>query len=150
MDPILLEKLQHFCEYAERCEHDVVQKCYRLKIPRLEHAAYIAALRRNNFLNEARFIQHFVYSRSTYKKWGAAKIKAALAAKGIRGPAVQPYLDELEPEATQEQANAVAAKKWPGIKGELRERKLKLLRFLIGRGYDMGTAKKAVEQALRD
>jgi regulatory protein len=90
------EKLCHFCEYAERCKYDVSKKCYALKIPKSEVSAYIKQLERSNFLNEKRYVKIFIESHFTKKKWGAAKIRAALAySKGIKESQYKELLTEI-------------------------------------------------------
>ena len=80
------------------------------------------------------------------KKWGKTKIKAALTAKKIDATIIKAYLDDMNDDDYESQLAEVAAKKWTTIKGETtRERKTKLLRFLLGRGYEMNRALTAIK-----
>ncbi|MFN8309718.1 MAG: regulatory protein RecX [Chitinophagales bacterium] len=148
---LLFEKLQFYCEYQERSERDVRQKCRTLKIDKSDVDAYVEKLKAENFLNEKRFVSGFIYSKHTYKKWGAQKIKAGLAAKGISAAASKELLTELAEDEVLENAITAAQRKWKSIKGEtLRDRKNKLIRFLIGRGFERDVIKTTVEKVAAD
>ena len=137
LDKLLYEKLCHFCEYAERCKYDVSKKCYALKIPKEETAAYIDQLERSDFLNEDRYIKSFINSRFVQKKWGAAKIRAALASKGIKDSQYKSLLQEIDQEDYYATALKLAEKKTGTIRSKSpQDHRLKLMRFLLSKGFE--------------
>ena len=145
MDILVYDKLTTFCAYQERCVIDVRKKLQRLKIDSSEYAVYIDKLVSENFINEDRYTKYFVSSHQK-KKWGKTKIKAALTAKKIDPTIIKAYLDDMNDDDYESQLAEVATKKWTTIKGETtRERKTKLLRFLLGRGYEMNRALTAIK-----
>lgn len=138
LDKLLYEKLCHYCEYQERCRYDVVKKCVALKIPKNEMQPYIDQLERSGFLDEKRYVRGFVESKFNNKKWGAAKIRAALGAKGVKDTLYRPYLQELDQEEYYATALRLAEKKNPTIKAKSpQDHKQKLMRFLMSKGYEM-------------
>lgn len=146
LDKLLYEKLCHFCEYQERCRFDVVRKCIALKIAKGEMQPYIDQLERSGFLDEKRYVRSFVESKFNNKKWGAAKIRAALSAKGIKDTIYRPYLQELDQEEYYAAALKLAEKKNPTIKSKSpQDHRLKLMRFLIGKGYEMSIASRVLK-----
>jgi regulatory protein len=145
-DSAIYEKLTNFCAYQERCKTDVVDKLYKLKIEKDGFDDYIDKLQRENFLNEERYVKYFVSAHSK-KKWGKTKIKAALAGKKIDGGLVKKYLDEIEEEDYNEQIKELANKKWNSIKtGTTKEKKTKLIRFLLSKGFEMGRVMAVVRE----
>ncbi|MCH5716048.1 regulatory protein RecX [Niabella hibiscisoli] len=54
-----LQKLRHYCAYAERCHSDVVSKLYDLGVWKKEHDEIISTLIEENYLNEERFAKSF-------------------------------------------------------------------------------------------
>ena len=149
LDKLLYEKLCHFCEYQERSRYDVVKKCSILKIPKTEIQSYIDQLERSGFLDEKRYVKGFVDSRFNNKKWGAAKIRAALAAKGIKENIYRPYLQELDQEEYYAAALKLAEKKSPTIKAKSpQDYRLKLMRFLMGKGYESAIVSKVIKEIL--
>lgn len=146
MDKEIYEKLCSFCAYQERCAYDVQQKLYKLKIEKADFEKYLQQLQEDNFLNEERFAKSFV-SAHAKKKWGKAKIKSALYTKRISAAIIKKYLDDLDEGEYLEQIKTAAEKKWGSIKGNTeRDRKTKLLRFLLSKGYEMGLANAAVKE----
>ena len=146
IDKELYDKLCNYCAYQERCASDVKQKMHKLKMEKEEYAAYIEKLKDENFLNEDRYVKYFV-SGHAKKKWGKTKMKAALGAKRIDSSLIKKYLDDMDEENYDEQIKAAAEKKWNSIKGNtLRDRKTKLLRFLLSKGYEMGKAVTAIKE----
>lgn len=146
MDTGIYEKLSNYCAYQERCVSDVKQKLYKLKVPKEDYEAYIEKLQQHNFLNEDRFVKYFVSSHQK-KKWGKTKMKAALSGKRINSDLIKKYLDDMDTEDYDAQIKEMTQKKWKTIKGAtLRDRKTKLLRFLLGKGYEMSKAIAAMKE----
>lgn len=145
-DSAIYEKLTNFCAYQERCNADVVEKLYKLKLPKDEFDVYIDKLRDENFLNEERYVKAFISAHSK-KKWGKTKIKSALAGKKLTGDLVKKYLDLIEDEGYDEQIKILLQKKWNSIRtGTPKDKKNKLLRFLLSKGFEMGKVIKAMKE----
>jgi len=137
LDKLLYEKLCHFCEYQERCRYDVSKKCYTLKIPKAEVSGYLEQLEKSGFLNEKRYIKTFIDSHFTKKKWGAAKIRAALSSKGLKESQYKDLLKEIDQEDYYATALKLAEKKTTSIKSKSpQDHRLKLMRFLMSKGFE--------------
>ena len=137
LDKLLYEKLVHFCEYQERCKYDVSKKCYALKIPKVEVAGYIEQLERSDFLNEVRYTKTFIHSHFTKKKWGVAKIRAALGAKGIKDTVYKELLQDIDVDEYYATALKIAEKKTGTIRSKSpQDHRLKLMRYMMGKGFD--------------
>lgn len=136
IDPQLYEKLTAFCAYQERCKKDVEQKMQKLDIAKEEQAKYLERLKDENFLDENRFVRSYVNAHIK-KNWGKNKIKAGLYAKQIKGEIVKEYLDNVVEEDYEQKIKDIVSLKWRKIKGEtLYERKAKLIKHLMGKGYE--------------
>jgi regulatory protein len=147
LDQLLYEKLAHFCEYQERCKYDVNKKCYALKIPKAEVGQYIEQLEKSGFLNENRYIKTFIDSHFTKKKWGAAKIKAALSSKGIKDSQYKDLLKEIDQEDYYDTALKLAERKTTSIKSKSpQDHKLKLMRFLMSKGFEQGVIQRVMKK----
>lgn len=145
VDKTLYDKLSNYCAYQERCASDVKDKLRKLKVEKEEYDAYIAKLKDENFLNEDRYTKYFV-SAHTKKKWGKAKMKSALSGKRIDPSLIKKYLDDMDEENYDEQIKIVAEKKWETIKAKsARDKKTKMLRFLLSKGYEMNKALVAIK-----
>lgn len=145
LDKEIYEKLAGYCAYQERCAADVKDKLYKLKVPKEDFNFYIEKLTNNNYLDEDRYVKYFVAGHAK-KKWGKTKMKAALNAKRIDASIIKKYLDDMDEENYDDQIKAAAEKKWNSIRtGTPREKKTKVLRFLLSKGYEMKKATEAMK-----
>ncbi len=145
IDKELYDKLCNFCAYQERCVSDVKQKMLKLKIEKDEFDLYIEKLKQGNFINEDRYVKYFVNAHAK-KKWGKTKMKSALSGKRIEQGLIKKYLDDMDEENYEEQIKTIAEKKWETIKAKTpRDKKTKMLRFLLAKGYEMGKALNAIK-----
>lgn len=148
MNAHIYEKLAAFCAYQERSVKDVQQKLIKLKVEKENFSTYIERLKRENFLNEERFAKAFIAGHLR-KKWGKTKIRSALMQKGISAAVIKQHLDNVEDESYKEQLLKAAKQKLKSIKTEtVYEKKRKLLRFLLGKGYESAKASKVVKELL--
>jgi regulatory protein len=146
LDTTIYNKLCDYCAYSERCAADVRDKLRKLKVGTDEFSTYIEKLKDENFLNEERYVKAYVTAYSK-KKWGKTKIRSALGGKRIDSALIKKYLDEVDEENYEEQIKVVAEKKWGSIKGaSLRDRKTKLIRFLLSKGYEMNKVLVAIKE----
>lgn len=146
IDKTLYDKLSNFCAYQERCAADVKQKLHKLKVEKDDYGEYIERLKEDNYLNEERYVKYFVAGHEK-KKWGKTKIKMALLGKRIDSSLIKQYLDDMDEENYEDQIKTIAEKKWNTIKAKSpRDKKTKLLRFLLGKGYEMNKAMAALNQ----
>ena len=145
-DSAIYEKLNRFCAYQERCTADVLEKLYKLKIPKDDFDGYLEKLRTENFLNEERYVKAFISAHSK-KKWGKTKIRSALSGKRIGGDLIKKYLDQIEEGDYDEQIKVLLQKKWNSIRtGSPKEKKNKLIRFLLSKGFEMGKVMTALKE----
>lgn len=142
LDPLIVNKIISYCEYQERCESDVKKKLRTLEVK--DAVPYLQRLRDARFVDDARFTRIFIDSR--YKRWGKNKLLLELRKRNISKDIYQPMLDELQDGDDYMQAiENAATKKWKSIKGKsLMERKSKLIRFLLGKGFEMDKIRSVV------
>ena len=145
IDKTTYDKLSNYCAYQERCVSDVKEKMRKLKLEKDEYDGYIEKLKDDNFLNEERFVKYFV-SAHAKKKWGKTKMKSSLGAKRIDASLIKKYLDDMDEENYNEQIKTIAEKKWNTIKAKTpRDKKTKMLRFLLSKGFEMSKALNAIK-----
>lgn len=144
IEKALLEKLETYCAYTERCNWDVQQKCHKLNIPSADTAAYIKHLEDNGFLSEARYATSFVNSKAN-RGWGPAKIRNALMKKRVNTIHYQTLLSQMDKGDQLQQLIELANKKRPKIKAkDEKDLKQKLIRFLMSKGYSFELIRQVV------
>lgn len=144
LDKFKYEKLTNFCAYSERCRKDVAEKCRKLEIPREEFSAYLQLLEEDGFLSEKRYAASFVRSKAN-RSWGPKKIEMGLKAKGISAEVFQTMIEDLQKPLLIEKMQVLIDRKVKSIKGETAsDRKQKLIRFLLGKGFAYDLIKEAI------
>lgn len=144
-DKAIYTKLADYCAARERSVRDVQEKLFKLKTEKEDGELYIRKLREENFLNDDRYTKAFVEVHNR-KKWGKLKIRNALLGKGIKATVISEYLDDIDGEDYGEQIKVLAEKKWKSLRsGENADKRNKVMRFLLGRGFEMDKIRAAVK-----
>ncbi|MDR2449184.1 MAG: RecX family transcriptional regulator [Prevotellaceae bacterium] len=145
-----LSRLQRLCSRAEKCVADIRRKLLEWEFAPGEASKIIARLQADGFVNERRYAKAFVHDKITLSLWGVLKIHKALKYKKIDDEIIHEALSGID-KLTQEQALAyLLSHKNKCLKpASLAGRKIKLLRFAMGRGFEYEMAKRAVDELLK-
>jgi regulatory protein len=134
---IALEKAAKYCAYQERCQFDLERKFSEWNIDAEIRDDITAELIQQNFLNEERFAAAFTNGKVNIKRWGRIKIVNELKARKISDYSIRKALESIDDEKyilnlqhlIQQKDQLIVAKN--GY-----ERRIKLLKYLIGRGFE--------------
>jgi len=149
MDP--LARLQHLCSRAEKCVADVQKKLLEWNVPAIEATAIIRQLQAQGFIDEARYARAFVRDKNGLAHWGRKKIGQALQAKKIAAALVEEALGEIDEEAYKKELEQLLKRKNAALKVPTNtERKVKLLRLALSRGYEYTLAYAAVSELIKE
>lgn len=134
----------------ERCGQDVFLNLLKKEVTKEEITKTIEILQSEGFIDEQRYANSFVRGKINIKKWGIAKIKAALYAKHIPESIITEALSEyLENDETTYQNNmhSVLQKKWESLRTESDEqkKKQKFIRFGLQKGYAYEDVKRVLK-----
>ncbi|MBX7224858.1 MAG: RecX family transcriptional regulator [Chitinophagales bacterium] len=137
MDPKIIARIDRYCAYQERCRSEVIAKMIELGLTSNQRMAILIRLEEEGFVNEERYIYHFIRGKFSLKKWGKNKIKAHLLAKRLPELLIDQHLKILEEEKYLEQIELLIDQKWERIKEEnLFIKKDKIYKFLLNKGYE--------------
>ncbi len=137
MNSEILQKLARYCAYQERCVQELEQKMKTFEVQPSEYSEYLAWLRENNYLNEARFVEIFVRSKFNQKSWGRTKINYELRKRGISATLLASAWDGIDDQDYIEKARALLKKKKDEIKsGTSPQRYQKCYNFGLSKGYE--------------
>ena len=145
-------KLEAFCAYQERSISEVRLRCVQLKVSSESQDNLIQHLQETGFLDERRFAESYVSGKFRIKKWGRRKIYAGLRSKGIDSVLILEAMKAIEPEAYWETLLSLAEKKHfelSGKKNQEWEGKIKLMRFLLQRGFENDLVSEALDQVFK-
>ena len=133
----ILQKMEYYCSYQERCHIEVSEKLRSFVLNSNEKDRIIVHLIESNFLNEERFALVFSISKFHQKKWGKIRIKNELKARKISDYLVTKALKEIPAEEYEMTFETLAEKHWETIteKNDLKKRK-KFCDYLLRKGWE--------------
>ncbi|MDQ6745951.1 MAG: RecX family transcriptional regulator [Actinomycetota bacterium] len=132
--------------YLNRCERTVAETRLRIEREGVSAATSEAVLDEligAGYLDDARYARLFVQDKRTLEAWGAARIRRALAGRGVDRDLVEAALAQEEGETELDRALALLARRFPEAPRERRERD-RALGMLLRRGYDSELAVEAL------
>lgn len=134
---VVLQKLEYYCSYQERCHIEVQEKLRSFAISEHDKNRIIVHLIEHNFLNEERFANVFSISKFHQKKWGKIRIKNELKARKISDYLINKALKEIPNDEYEDTFDSVAEKHWDSIteKNILKKRK-KFCDYLLRKGWE--------------
>ncbi len=134
-----LYKAAAYCSMAEHCLSEVSEKLENWGVPTEGRTRILKKLVTEKYINEERYCRSFIHDKFTYNKWGRNKIAQALRQKKIDSEKSAPLLESLiDAEEYQETLRSLLEAKRKTIKARNEyELKGKLIRFALGRGYEM-------------
>ncbi|MDR0660349.1 MAG: RecX family transcriptional regulator [Prevotellaceae bacterium] len=132
-----LAKLKNLCSRSEKCIYDIKLKLQKWGIEPSESEKIIASLLNSKFVDEERYVNAYVREKLNLAKWGKQKIVRMLKAKQVQANLIDVALNDINNGKYKEKLVELLKKKNSSIKDESEyNRKAKLLRFALSRGYE--------------
>ncbi len=140
---IIIQKLQNYCAYQERCTQEVIKKTHIFTVDAAEIVTIIAALQEDKFLDEERFACAFVRGKYQYQQWGRNKIVYELKQKRVANSLIQLALKEIKEDTYEAIIVKLTELKYPDFPTISYEDKNKLIRYLLQKGYELESIQRA-------
>ena len=138
-------KLSALCAMSEQCCWDVERKMRRWELPAEATERVTRRLVEERFIDEERFAHAFVRDKFRYNHWGKVRIEQELRQRHIASRHIEEALQEIEDTDHLDALRDIIEKKRPTVKGRNNyEIKGKLIRFALGRGFEMDEILKVV------
>lgn len=146
------EKAASFCAMSEKCTYDVKIKFKRWGIPEDQQEEVLDFLKKENFVNEARYATYYVRDKFRFNKWGKLKITAMLRAKQINDEIIELALSNIDQRDYQSSLYFLLSNKMETMDPDEDEfvQLGKIYRFAQMRGYELPLAKQTVERIKRN
>lgn len=149
-DKQLTDKAERYCIQAERCASEVRKKLELWGAAEDTAIQIVEHLLRERFLDEERFAVAFARDKMRYNRWGRVKIRHALREKEVSGDQILQALVRLDEDEYREILLKTLRDKWPQVKGRNDyECRQKLIRFALGRGFEMQEVTALLSQVCR-
>lgn len=140
------QKLSALCALGELCQWDVERKMKRWEVEEEVRKRVVQKLVKERFIDEERFAKAFVRDKFRYNHWGSVRIRQELRMRGISERNIEEALKEMgEQDEVLETLRTMVERKRPSVKGKNEyEIRGKLIRFALGRGFQMEDVVKVV------
>lgn len=138
MDASIIERIQSYCAYQERCHLEVRNKLLSWEIYGDALESYIAHLIEHNFLNEERFAAAYVRGKFNNNHWGRKKIVQALKLKQVSDYCIKKGLQEINENDYQKLLFDLAEKKAKSLMSEKNSyiHRQKITQYLLQKGFE--------------
>ena len=131
----ILNNLRRQCSRREYCTADVLKKAEKaLDGDHQQAVKVLNVLVEDKYVDDRRYAAAFARDKSSIAGWGAVKIRYMLSAKGISKDIISEALEEVDVRKADDRLRKLLENKDRSLK-EDPQRKMKLLRFALGRGY---------------
>lgn len=133
-----LLRCTHLCAGSEQCEWNLREKMRKWDVASEAIERIINQLYDEKYLDEARFAKAYAHDKLHYSHWGRRKIAQQLYQLHVGRSVTEETLQALRDETYLHILRDLLERKAPSIKGSNGyERRQKLIRFALGRGFDM-------------
>jgi len=135
---VMLSRLAARCSTTELCTADIRQKLDATDLTPDEKERLLSRLVDEGFVDDNRYARAYVRDKFRFSRWGRVKIAQGLRAKQITSSAIDEALTEIDDDDyLQALRDALRAKRSSLHDTLPYETNAKLLRFALGRGYEM-------------
>ena len=128
-----LDRLRKWCAMQERCALDARKKIIQWGGSEDEAEQAIRRMMKEDFMSEERYIQGYVRAHVEYKKWGPYRVVAGPRSKGVPTSQAQIAVDAVSREVVLDTLNELVQRR----AAELPDRRDRVIRFLINKGYNL-------------
>ncbi len=100
------------------------------------------------YIDDFRYASAFARDKASIAGWGEVKIRYMLSSKGITKDTISAAIAEVDDGKASEKLHKILTVKLKSLKDDP-QRKMKLLRFALGRGYSYEDVSHVIEELLR-
>lgn len=149
MDLLIFNKAAAFCAYQERTHGEVRERLRKWGVYGSDAEEIIAGLITQNYLSEERFARTYAGGKFRVRQWGRLKIKMELKRRGLSEYNIGEGIKEIGDSDYKEGLMSLLKKKSRSLPGkDSRELEAKLVRFALGKGYEMDLVRESVREIL--
>mgnify|MGYP001314481617 CR=1 FL=1 len=135
-EQLVLEKIQSYCLYQERCLQEVKNKLLSLKVNVNSAEKIIKSLKENDYLNEDRYVKLFIQGKLRIKKWGKIKLKNELRIRSIDKNIIEKYINGISETDYLSYFNDFSRTKIERLKGTQDQKKRSFINYFTYRGWE--------------
>ena len=135
-EKIIIEKIQSYCLYQDRCIKEVKNKLYSFKASSQLIKNIVEYLIDNDYLNEERYTKMFIQGKLRIKKWGRIKLNYELKSKGIDIKIINEHINQISEDDYIRYFNEFSTNKIKFLKGSKDQKKRSFINYFTYRGWE--------------
>jgi len=133
----ILNKLERYCAYQDRCTRDVEQKLHGWKVPEQEIKRMVEKLKTERMIDDQRFASSFLRGKLSVNKWGRNRIIYELRSRKIPEAMIREVLQEIDEEIYMETIRSLILRKNREINPDKSlNKRQKIINFVVGKGFE--------------
>lgn len=142
------DRMRALCSRREYCRKDVMKKVMTALDGDVAKAEEVVAkLVEERYVDDLRYATAFARDKASIAGWGEAKIRYMLSSKGIDRELIAQALDEVDDKRAEIRLEKLMENKIRSLRDDP-QRRLKLLRFGLGRGYSYDQVTEMIDKML--
>ena len=142
------DRMRALCSRREYCRMDVMKKVMTALDGDVAKAEEVVAkLVEERYVDDLRYATAFARDKASIAGWGEAKIRSMLSSKGIDRELIAQALDEVDDKRAETRLEKLMENKVRSLRDDP-QRRLKLLRFGLGRGYSYDQVTEMIDKML--
>ena len=142
------DRMRALCSRREYCRKDVMKKVMTALDGDVAKAEEVVAkLVEERYVDDLRYATAFARDKASIAGWGEAKIRYMLSSKGIDRELIAQALDEVDDKRAETRLEKLMENKVRSLRDDP-QRRLKLLRFGLGRGYSYDQVTEMLDKML--
>lgn len=140
-------RLEQLCAKAEHSTGELRRKLVQWGIDPQQAEEIIDNLRQRRFVDDARFARAYVLDKYRFGSWGRRKIMLGLYQKSVDAQVALKALDVIDnTEYIRRLAAVLRSKAGQLHETDSFESRQKLLRYAVGRGFEIDLAKRVIDK----
>jgi len=140
-------KAAFLCSRSEHCSSDIQDKLKNWGFSSEDALLVIAKLVEEKYIDDERFARAYVKAKFRFNHWGKQKIAFMLRSKNISSEIMELAFEEIEDRSYTDELLKILADKEKSIKAKDQyDKRNKLMRFAMGRGFESGQIYAALKE----
>ena len=149
MNEKVADKMRRICSRREYCVADIRKKLMmQLEGNAGEVNDILQLLISEKYVDDLRYASAYARDKSSISGWGPSKIRYMLAGKGIARDVISRAMEEIDSGKAENRLEKLIENKYRSLKDDPQCR-MKLLRFVLGRGYSYDDAIPLIDRFIR-
>ena len=148
-DPLkVADRMRALCSRREYCRKDILKKVMTaLDGDAAKAEEVVGKLVEERYVDDRRYAAAFARDKASIAGWGATKIRYMLVAKGVDREIIASALEEVDVSRADARLEKLMENKARSLKDDP-QRRMKLLRFGVGRGYGYEEVSSMIDRIL--